>query len=626
MDANNIDNLTNDKTKAEAKVNKIQSELDMANKANKDKAQAVEAATKKVNDATVAAAQAKANLDKSQSELAKAQAALEALENSKPTVLNTIKFPKGYTLEALKAASEHPTAAFKAISESGIGLNEKFNYSQADVNEKIDYQHLTHEQLVELNKYAVSLINQIREHFGLKALTLNEEGLRITKVIADGYQAKGESGLKGSWHVLELLDGRSENIGSSAVYDTVRTNIPAMQVKPARDVSYSQYNSVYRSILTMADLKADVYSGILAMLFDDAGSEYGHALNFLNDHYNYMAVAPSVVDGRVDNFGNFGNAYINFLDWHFIFPGYTTWEADGFLYHSGNKNDKLDPAQNIDLGKATVDTTAAKADVAKKQAAYNTAKAENDKAVATLTAAKEELAKVNNGTTSDVKTLQSNLAQAKQELENINNKLANAEQNTITLKQELQAANTAKAEALKNLQVKQVDADKDNKELLAANAKVNAAQKVVDELNAKVAAVQKELTELNDLVNKGNVAKAEASQTAQALDKAQTELDQAVAKQQAALDNYNKALNSQKIAQEVDRNIQKQTEEKKENKVDNGKKAEFTSNKVVKEVKTNVKEVNTLLAMQTNEYKQTPFDKEKYIEAIKLADRMGSEN
>lgn len=71
MDANNIDNLTNDKTKAEAKVNKIQSELDMANKANKDKAQAVEAATKKVNDATVAAAQAKANLDKSQSELAK---------------------------------------------------------------------------------------------------------------------------------------------------------------------------------------------------------------------------------------------------------------------------------------------------------------------------------------------------------------------------------------------------------------------------------------------------------------------------------------------------------------------------------------------------------------------------
>ena len=85
-----------------------------------------------------------------------------------------------------------------------------------------------------------------------------------------------------------------------------------------------------------------------------------------------MAVAPSVVDGRVDNFGNFGNAYINFLDWHFIFPGYTTWKADGFLYHSGNKNDKLDPAQNIDLGKATVDTTAAKADVAKKQAAYNT--------------------------------------------------------------------------------------------------------------------------------------------------------------------------------------------------------------------------------------------------------------
>ncbi|PHY96262.1 hypothetical protein CR166_02105 [Ligilactobacillus salivarius] len=626
LDANNIDNLTNDKTKAEAKVNKIQSELDMANKANKDKAQAVEAATKKVNDATVAAAQAKANLDKSQSELAKAQAALAALENSKTEVLNIIQVPKEYTLKGLKAASEDNNATFEAISKSGIDLNKKFNYSQADVNEKVDYQHLTHEQLVEINKYAISLINQMREHFGLKDLILNEEGLKITKTIADGYQAKRESIMKGDSHDKELLDKRAENIGSSSVYDTVRTNIPAMQVKAAKDVSYREYNSNYISISTMADLKANIYTAILALFFDDARSNYGHALSFLNEHYKYVAVAPSVIDGRVDNYPGYGNAYINFLDWHFVFPGYTTWNDGKYTYYSGNENDKLNPAQDIDLSKATVDTTAAKAELDKKQEAYNAAKTENDKAVAALNTAEAELAKVSK--TSDVKTLQSNLAQAKQELKDINNKLANAEQNGTTLKQELQAANKAKDEALKNLQAKQVDVDKANKELLAANAKVNAAQKVVDELNAKVVAVQKELTELNDLVNKGNAAKAElnslqgkvaaakenvseaqkvldkaneelnlakveASQTAQALDKAKTELDQAVAKQQAALDNYNKALNSQKISQEVDRNIQKQTEEKKENKADSGKKSEFTSNKVIKEAKTNVKEANT---------------------------------
>ncbi len=628
LDANNIDNLTNDKTKAEAKVNKIQSELDMANKANKDKAQAVETATKKVNDATVVAAQAKANLDKSQSELAKAQAALAALENSKTEVLNIIQVPKGYTLEGLKAASEDNNATFEAISESGIDLNKKFNYSQADVNEKVDYQHLTHEQLVEINKYAISLINQMREHFGLKDLILNEEGLKITKTIADGYQAKRESIMKGNSHDKELLDKRAENIGSSSVYDTVRTNIPAMQVKAAKDVSYREYNSNYISISTMADLKANIYTAILALFFDDSRSNYGHALSFLNKHYKYVAVAPSVIDGRVDNYPGYGNAYINFLDWHFIFPGYTTWNDGKYTYYSGNENDKLNPAQDIDLSKATVDTTAAKAELDKKQKAYNAAKTENDKAVATLNTAKAELAKVSNGATSDVKKLQFNLAQAKQELKDINNKLANAEQNGTTLKQELQAANKAKDEALKNLQAKQVDADKANKELVVAQANVEAAQKAATELNNKVAAVQKELTELNDLVNKGNAAKAElnslqgkvaaarenvseaqkvldkaneelnlakveASQTAQALDKAKTELDQAVAKQQAALDNYNKALNSQKISQEVDRNIQKQTEEKKENKADSGKKSEFTSNKVIKEAKTNVKETNT---------------------------------
>ncbi len=631
LDANNIDNLTNDKTKAEAKVNKIQSELDMANKANKDKAQAVEAATKKVNDATVVAAQAKANLDKSQSELAKAQAALAALENSKTEVLNIIQVPKGYTLEGLKAASEDNNATFEAISESGIDLNKKFNYSQADVNEKVDYQHLTHEQLVEINKYAISLINQMREHFGLKDLILNEEGLKITKTIADGYQAKRESIMKGNSHDKELLDKRAENIGSSSVYDTVRTNIPAMQVKAAKDVSYREYNSNYISISTMADLKANIYTAILALFFDDARSNYGHALSFLNEHYKYVAVAPSVIDGRVDNYPGYGNAYINFLDWHFVFPGYTTWNDGKYTYYSGNENDKLNPAQDIDLSKATVDTTAAKAELNSLQGKVAAAKENVSEAQKVLDKANKELnlAKVSNGATSDVKKLQSNLAQAKQELKDINNKLANAEQNGTTLKQqELQAANKAKDEALKNLQAKQVDADKANKELLAANAKVNAAQKVVDELNAKVVAVQKELTELNDLVNKGNAAKAElnslqgkvaaakenvseaqkvldkaneelnlakveASQTAQALDKAKTELDQAVAKQQAALDNYNKALNSQKISQEVDRNIQKQTEEKKENKADSGKKSEFTSNKVIKEAKTNVKEANT---------------------------------
>src|SRR5699024_2259425 len=509
------------------------------------------------------------------------QAALAALENSKTEVLNIIQVPKGYTLEGLKAASEDNNATFKAISESGIDSNKKFNYSQADVNEKVDYQHLTHEQLVEINKYAISLINQMREHFGLKDLILNEEGLKITKTIADGYQAKRKSIMKGDGHDKELLDKRAENIGSSSVYDTVRTNIPAMQVKAAKDVSYREYNSNYISISTMADLKANIYTAILALFFADARSNYGHALSFLNKHYKYVAVAPSVIDGKVDNYPDYGNAYINFLDWHFVFPGYTTWNDGKYTYYSGNENDKLNPAQDIDLSKATVDTTAAKAELAKKQEAYNAAKTENDKAVATLDTAKAELAKVSK--TSDVKTLQSNLAQAKQELKDINNKLANAEQNGTTLKQELQAANKAKDEALKNLQAKKVDAGKANKELVVAQANVEAAQKAATELNNKVAAVRQELTELNDLVGKGNkaqaelsslqtkveaakenvkaaqkvldkaneelnLAKVEATQTAQALDKAKTELDQAVAKQQVALDNYNKALNSQKIS------------------------------------------------------------------------------
>ena len=42
-----IPNLTSEKTKAETKVNEIQSELDKVNKGNDDRAKAIEAATKK---------------------------------------------------------------------------------------------------------------------------------------------------------------------------------------------------------------------------------------------------------------------------------------------------------------------------------------------------------------------------------------------------------------------------------------------------------------------------------------------------------------------------------------------------------------------------------------------------
>lgn len=617
LDANSVNNLNNQKTRAEDKINKIQSELDMANMSNDDRTKAIEEAGKKVDAATTIVYKSKDNLNNAQSELTQAQAALKALENNNAEVLNRIQVPEGYTLEGLEAASKDNNPTFKAISESGIDLNKKFNYSQSDVDEKIDYQQLTHEQLVEINKYAISLINQIREHFGLKPLILNEEGLRITKEIADGYQRKNESIMKGDGHDVALLDKRAENIGAAAVYDTVRTNIPAMQVKSAKDVSYREYDSNYISILTMADLKSNIYTAILALFFDDSKSNYGHALGFLNEHYKYIAVAPSVIDGRVDNYPGYGNAYINFLDWHFIFPGYTTWNDGKYTYYSGNEKDNLDPAKDIDLNKATDDTaiTEAKSELAKKQVAYDTAKDENAKAVAALNVAESELAKVKNSVAADVTTLRTDLSQAKQELEKINDKITNAEQSTKALNQELQVANAAKVAALKNLQAKQADADKANKELVAAQAKVEAAQEAVDELNNRVAAIQQKLTELNDLVSKGNkaqtelpylqgrveaarenvmdaqklldaavekqnVAKAVATKAAQILEVAQAELSQAMSKQQMALDNYNKAINSQKISQEVDENIQKQVREK--NKVDNTRKTKFTSNKIVK--------------------------------------------
>ena len=82
------------------------------------------------------------------------------------------------------------------------------------------------------------------------------------------------------------------------------------------------------------------------------------------------------------------------------------------------------------------------------------------------------------------------------------------------------------------------------------------------------------------------------------------------------MDNYNKALNSQKIAQEVDRNIQKQTEEKKENKADSGKKSEFTSNKVIKEAKTNVKEANTF---KKQHVKETNTFKKQHVSVSKAS-------
>lgn len=245
-----------------------------------------------------------------------------------------VNFPQGYSLDTLRGINNSTAANnFQSSTIAGMSMN---NY-QSNANaakENININNLSPEQTIEMNQYAVGLVNQARSEFGLEPFQLDDGTIDVVREKALQYQSKNESIMTGSWHDEDILQNDSENISAQQIYNDNIVGLVARPFAEAKGSDFINSNQVpLFNVNTMDDLRAMIFYGFTGMLFNDASDNFGHAQNFLTNpqSINTLAVYPSILRGV--GTGTYGDgSHFNFnllnVDIHYI------WAAPAVINNS----------------------------------------------------------------------------------------------------------------------------------------------------------------------------------------------------------------------------------------------------------------------------------------------------
>lgn len=235
-----------------------------------------------------------------------------------------INFPQGYSLDTLRSINNSTSANnFQSSTIAGMSMN---NY-QSNANaakENININNLSPNQTIEMNQYAVGLVNQARSEFGLEPFQLDDGTIDVVKEKALQYQSKNESIITGSWHDGDILQNDSENISAQQIYNDNIVGLVARPFAEAKGSDFINSNQVpLFNVNTMDDLRAMIFYGFTGMLFNDASDNFGHAQNFLTNPQRintlgiYPSITKSVGTGTYSDGSTFNFNLLN-VDMHFI--------------------------------------------------------------------------------------------------------------------------------------------------------------------------------------------------------------------------------------------------------------------------------------------------------------------
>ena len=245
-----------------------------------------------------------------------------------------VNFPQGYSLDTLRGINNSTSANnFQSSTIAGMSMN---NY-QSNANaakENININNLSPEQTIEMNQYAVGLVNQARSEFGLEPFQLDDGTIDVVREKALQYQSKNESIMTGSWHDEDILQNDSENISAQQIYNDNIVGLVARPFAEAKGSDFINSNQVpLFNVNTIDDLRAMIFYGFTGMLFNDASDNFGHAQNFLTNpqSINTLAVYPSILRGiGTGTYGDGSHFNFNLLnaDIHYI------WAAPAVINNS----------------------------------------------------------------------------------------------------------------------------------------------------------------------------------------------------------------------------------------------------------------------------------------------------
>ena len=168
---------------------------------------------------------------------------------SQPTYSkNYVKLPAGY-LAAVKGANWEKTSVPDKLIFKGVEINNFHSESKADDDMKINSERLTPAQELEINDFALRLINNVRLQNGQRPWYYTQEAQHVANRVAYLYE-QDHMGLS-TWHDNKALNQVDSEFG-----------IHTAELMGGDNVNYKE-----DYLHTMTDLKRAVYSDVVSMLF-----------------------------------------------------------------------------------------------------------------------------------------------------------------------------------------------------------------------------------------------------------------------------------------------------------------------------------------------------------------------
>ncbi|WEV40158.1 SEC10/PgrA surface exclusion domain-containing protein [Lactobacillus sp. ESL0681] len=171
-----------------------------------------------------------------------------------------LKLPKGYTKKALLQAYQgKPSKAFVTASMQGMQDNNfsrgKKSENKRDEQEQVDLTNVSQTQLTELTSFSLRLINNARKDLALKPWVNSSGTQKLAQDIAKEYSDHRQTIANGHYvaGIVSASQANGLNLNDNYVEDMAGF--------------YHQ-----SSIMTMAQLKQNIYFGLKQMIFGYVGS------------------------------------------------------------------------------------------------------------------------------------------------------------------------------------------------------------------------------------------------------------------------------------------------------------------------------------------------------------------
>ena len=497
----NLDEANRQKTTDEATVTSKQTEHEQKQTAYNDAKSEAEAAATDATNKKTALDNAKTAKENAQTALDQAQAALNnaAHENHSEFTINSdfanaIHQAQEYLSHDPNATSV-PANISSAIKAAGASLikNNRYQSVAADQNVTIDMSHLTDEQMNNIRVYYLNLLNGIRSQLGYEPLKYNDSAMKLSDKVAEKYEADHWDPATQAHDVPALEAGYSE-VGMPNTYEeamgflqkgwvpnyetTVQNAGSSITLKP----------SANPRVVTLDDVKNNLYGVISNMLFNDETSNWGHTFTLTHPDSAYMGF--SISKHHDERRGDYLAFHMNPVNPRYISqPG--KFDQNANLPLTDTSSSELQA--NVDTAQHALDNaTSALTDA---QTAYDTAnsnKTTKEQAAETAKTAMETAASALAAAQAAVRADQTNIDNLTSQLQ----ALRNPAQAVHDAQAALDSAQTELTNAQNALTALQPARD-------AAQAQIDAAQTALDTARTNLQTAQNRLTQaqnhLNDL-------------------------------------------------------------------------------------------------------------------------------